>query len=199
MFVRTKINNKKGQALVELALIAPLIVFFLFTIMWFGRLMLTWQQLVGAARYGTDLIAYTPYNEAEIKADIINYLCNPNNIGRTLDPDALGGDNIKIKISRFSTIDFTILDFGDKDEASFDSFIKSFNPMHYLDMVKTTFDFFIESVSPDMSCVEISYKYKVPPILLAVPGNILPESFTIKVKSEVLAGTGSPGENKRQA
>ena len=194
MFVLKKINNKKGQALVEAALIAPLIVFFLFTIMWFGRMMLTWQQLVGAARYGTDLIAYTPYNEAEIKEDIINYLCSGKNIGRTLSSTTVSID--ELRISRFPTIDYTVLDFGGIDKASFDSFIRSFNPMNYLDMVETTFKFFKESVSPNMSVVKISYKYKVPPILSAVSGNRL-EYITIRAKSEVLAGTGSPGENKR--
>ena len=95
MFARKMINGKKGQALIEAALTAPLIIFFLFTIIWFGRVVLTWQQLVGAARYGTDLIAYTPYSEEEISRDIRNYLCHGNNIGRTLDRST---DTLKIEV-----------------------------------------------------------------------------------------------------
>lgn len=188
MFINKKLGNKKGQALVEAALTAPLIVFFLFTIIWFGRIMLTWQQLVGAARYGTDLIAYTPYNEEEIKDDIINYLCSRQNIGRTLDSDEVAR-GIRIEISRIDTINFTLFDFGD---------LNSFNPMHVLDMIEVTAEMFKESVVPEMSKVVISYRYKVPSILRAVSGNRLEEYITIRARSEVLAGTGSPGENKRR-
>jgi hypothetical protein len=188
MFVRKKNNNKKGQALAEAALIAHLIVFFLFTVIWFGRIMLTWQQLVSAARYGTDLIAYTPFTKEEIKEDIMNYLCHEKNIGRTLDPAAVNIDINKLRISRFPAINFTLFDFGD---------IQSFNPMRILDGIEATAKLFKDSGFPAMSCVEISYEYKVPPILRAVSGNRLDKSITIKVRSDVLAGTGSPGENKR--
>ncbi|MCL2334642.1 MAG: pilus assembly protein [Endomicrobia bacterium] len=186
MFVVKKINNKKGQALVEAALTAPLIVFFLFTIIWFGRIMLTWQQLVSAARYGTDLIAYTPYNEEEIRADVMNYLCSDKTIGRTLSSSTVSID--ELHISRFDTIDFTLFDFGD---------MNSFNPMEILKKAEVTAKFFKDSVVPDKSFIKISYKYRVPPILRSVSGNTLGEYFEIRVKSEILAGTGSPGENRR--
>ncbi|MDR2426258.1 MAG: pilus assembly protein [Endomicrobium sp.] len=171
-------KKNKGQALVEAALTAPLIVFFLFTIVWFGQIMLTWQQLVSAARYGTDLIAYTPYSKEEIKKDIVNYLCHGNNIGRILsrDPDDL---DVKVEINDLERpIDFTL---------SIDN-IGAFNPINILEMVMDS-----NPIVPAMSYVEIKYRHKIPFIL-----RFYREEIYIKTRLEVLADSGAPKSNRRR-
>ncbi|MDR1196268.1 MAG: pilus assembly protein [Endomicrobium sp.] len=169
-------KRNRGQALVEAALTAPLIIFFLFTIIWFGRIMLTWQQIVSAARYGTDLIAYTPYSKEEIKRDIVNYLCHGNNIGRILSRDHL---DVKVEINDLNRpIDFSL---------SLDN-IGAFNPANIYDMIKNS-----NPIEPTMSYVEIKYKYKVPPIL-----KFYREEIYIKTRLEVLSDSGSVGRNRRR-
>jgi hypothetical protein len=140
--------------------------------------MLTWQQITGAARYGTDLIAYTPYSERFIKKDIRHYLCHGNNIGRTLDsnPEIL---DINVKIHDAPRSDFSL---SVKN-------ISNFNP---LDMIQS-----VKGLSPagvEKSSVEIKYKYKIPR-LLRIAGR---EYLTIKSKSEVLSGDASAGYKKRR-
>ncbi|MDR0819943.1 MAG: pilus assembly protein [Endomicrobium sp.] len=54
MFYFKCFKQSRGQALVEAALIVPPIILFLFTVIWFACVMLTWQQISTAARYGTD-------------------------------------------------------------------------------------------------------------------------------------------------
>lgn len=178
MFARKMVNGKKGQALIEAALTAPLIIFFLFTIIWFGRVVLTWQQLVGAARYGTDLIAYTPYSEEEISRDIRNYLCHGNNIGRTLDRST---DTLKIEVH---AADFPSIDY---------SAVNILNPMRIINNFHAVFELFKSSLSPELSYVEISYKFKTPPVF-----RLYKEYITIKAKSEVLTGSGVPVEEKER-
>jgi Flp pilus assembly protein TadG len=171
-------KKSKGQALVEAALAAPLIVFFLFTIIWFARVMLTWQQLESAARYGTDMIAYTPFSENRIKSDIQNYLCNRSNIGRTLDADNLG---IEIVLNDYPRIGILL---------SFEDSAGGISGM--LDSIKS----YAEGILPfaKKSYVEVSYSYRTPPLLRLVSENI-----TIKARSEVLSGTGSAGSKIRES
>jgi len=174
MFSKHNRKNIKGQALVEAALITPLIVFFLFTLVWFARIMLTWQQIIGAARYGTDLIAYTNFSKSSIENYVISYLCDKNNIGRTLDPDKL---TVEAKIQNQPKIDFSI---------SFSSLL-NFNPQNIIDT--------LIAVSPaaPMSSVTVTYKYRTPLVLRAAGR----EYIEIKAVSEVLNGSGSAGEKKR--
>lgn len=169
-----RFKQPRGQALVEAALIAPLIIFFLFTIIWFVRIMLTWQQISTAARYGTDLIAYTPFSKKYIEDDIKNYLCNTNIIGRTLDPEKL---DIKIEINDYEPFDV---------EHVFN--IANFNPKNFFNTLKGL------TVFGEKSVVEITYSYKIPEVLKITDR----ESIKIKARSEVLSGTGSKGAPKRQ-
>jgi hypothetical protein len=166
-----------GQALVEAALIAPLIVFFLFTIIWFASVLLTWQQLAGAARYGTDLLAYTPLSQSAIKRDIINYLCNKKTVGRILDSSKI---DIDIEAKDAAPIDFTL---------SFENILSS----ELFSKIET-----IRYILPiaDKSYVEIKYKYKVPHLLRLASGR---QEFWLKVRSEVLTGDGSAGYKKRSS
>src|SRR3989339_755044 len=93
-------NNQRGQALIENALLIPIIVIIITMIFWFARILLTRQQLLMAARYGTDMIYYTHMDEAQIRGEIRDYLCGESNLGRKLDPDKLTDDRIRIKIYR---------------------------------------------------------------------------------------------------
>ncbi|MDR0800839.1 MAG: pilus assembly protein [Endomicrobium sp.] len=168
-----RFKQSRGQALVEAALIAPLIIFFLFAVIWFVRVMLTWQQISTAARYGTDLIAYTPFSKKYIEDDIKNYLCNTNITGRALDPEKL---DIKIEIN----------DYEPFDEGIFD--VANFNPKNFFNMLKGL------TVLAEKSIVEITYSYKIPEVLKITDR----ENIEIKARSEVLSGTGSKGAPKRQ-
>lgn len=164
--------------MVEAALIAPLIIFFLFTVVWFARVMLTWQQITGAARYGTDLIAYTSYSKKFIEKDIRHYLCHGNNIGRTLDSDPKIL-RIKVEARDAKKSDFSL---GIKN-------IADFNPLNIVQNIKN-----LSPIGPDKSYVEIEYDYKIPKIM-RITGN---EYLTIRAKSEVLSGDASAGYKKRR-
>ena len=159
--------NSRGQALVEAAFTAPLILLFLFTVIWFARVALTWQQITGAARLGTDLIAYTTFDKTNIENNIVNYLCHSSNIGRILDKEKL---DVKIEINDINKMDFS-LDVG-----------------NILNLPDTLFAS-VETLKPiyvKKSSVEITYKYKIP-TLLRIAGK---ENIELKAKSEVLSGTG---------
>jgi len=177
MFYFKRFGNSKGQALVEAALTAPLIVFFLFMIIWFARIMLTWQQITGAARYGTDMIAYTSFSKEDIGKYITNYLCDKGNIGRTLD-SSTATLHIDVNIHDQPPHDYSL---------SLIKNIKNFNPVGLADTVK--------NILPVVqnSSVTITYTYKTPPVMHIVG---IPE-LNIKAYSEVLSGTGSAGQKKR--
>lgn len=173
-----KFKNSKGQALIEAALIAPLIVFFLFTIIWFGQIMLTWQQLVTAARYGTDLLAYTPFSKEYIEQDIKNYLCHRDTIGRILDENKL---TVKVKPKDYY---IPSISFG------------SLNVFNIAETLKN-FSFDTDSIKALLNAeseVEIEYYYKLPKVM-----NIIGrDHIKIKAKSSVLTGMGSAGSQKRE-
>ncbi|MDR3049256.1 MAG: pilus assembly protein [Elusimicrobiota bacterium] len=169
--------NKKGQAMVEAALTAPIIAFFLFTIIWFGEVFLSWQQIVTAARYGTDLIGNTPFSKEYIEKDIQDYLCNENNIGRILDPERL---KITIEIKDFPKLDYTVsLSEINKLFQSITNSVQSMSAIF---------------TGNNNSFVEITYKYKYPSIL-KLAGK---DTFELRARSEILSGTGSAGAKERE-
>jgi hypothetical protein len=157
----------KGQALVEAVLITPLIVVFLFSIVWFASLMLTWQQIVTATKYGVDLIAYTDFEKKYIENDIKDYLCNTKTLGRILDLNRL---NVVVQINEYKPID---MDFTKSNIASFGS-------LNVFDCIK--------GLVPKKSFVEITYLYKAPKILKVIGR----ENIKINSKLEILSGAGSP-------
>lgn len=179
MFIFKCFGKSKGQSLVEAALTAPLIVFFLFTIIWFAGVMLTWQQITGAARYGTDMIAYTDFSKNSIENNIRNYLCHRNTIGRTLNPDRNILD-INVNINDQKPMDYTL---SIKN-------IQSFNPLNFLEQIQGIAPGFIA----EKSSVIITYKYKLPRILRTTGREFL----EIKARSEVLSGFGGAGQRKRR-
>lgn len=156
------LNNKKGQAFTEAVFIFPVIVVLIFSVVWFGRVLLTWQQLVSATRYGTDMIANTNLSRDDIEKDIKNYLTNKMIEGRRLDVDKI--KDITIDIKDYNGIDYNITDLS-----NISNFVQGL---------------FIPS--NDLSTVSISYSYDLPKIMNIVGM----EEFVIKTKLSVLAGSG---------
>ncbi|MDR3195284.1 MAG: pilus assembly protein [Endomicrobium sp.] len=173
------IKQSRGQALVEAALVAPLIILFLFAILWFARIMLTWQQISTAARYGADLLVYTHFSVKYIEGDMKDYLCAANTIGRTIDPKKL---TIRIEANDYKPIKY---DFDITNSSSF----AILNPANLFDALKA----FAPGLSKK-SFVEITYAYNIPNILKIIGT----DSIKITARASVLSGTGSVGALQRQ-
>ncbi len=159
--------NKKGQALTELALIAPVLILLVISVVWFARVILTWQQLVSAARYGTDMIADTRLSEREIKKDILNYLTHHWIEGRRLDKNKIKQINIDIK---------------DYPQITFNAFELAKAAIDVDDIVKG-----IVAPASQASSVSINYEYDIPGFLASFAYD---KKINLKVKSSVLSGTG---------
>lgn len=85
--------KKNGQAIIETVLFLPLFIIILLAITWYSRIFITRQQLLLAARYGTDLIVHANFTEQDIRTEIMNFLTDKNIKGRKLE-----SDKVKIKI-----------------------------------------------------------------------------------------------------
>jgi uncharacterized membrane protein len=156
------LRNKKGQAFTEAVFLFPIIIVLIFSVVWFARVLLTWQQLISATRYGTDMIANTNLSSEDIKKDIKNYLTNKMIEGRRLDTDKIKEINVDIK---------------------------DYQPISYnLTDLSKIFDFVQGLFVPtnELSTVSISYSYELPKIMNVVGM----EEFTITTKLSVLAGSG---------
>jgi len=166
---RNIINNLyrvSGQALVESILIIPVIVVTIVIIFWFARLLLTKQQLVMAARYGTDLIVYSNMSENDIKKEIREYLCGKDVKGRSLDPRKLLDSNIKVNISRYEKI--TVID-----------------AYKLIDFNTSSVSISYQFDTPMIFYSWINY----------IGGRGMQNKLVISARSEVLAGTGSKAES----
>ncbi|MFH1367821.1 MAG: TadE family protein [Elusimicrobiota bacterium] len=163
----------------EIVLVIPLFILIISFTLWFARVLITKQQLVTAARYGTDMILYTTLNEKQIKKEIRNYLSDTNIEGRKLDPAGLPDENIAVKIEGFVLPDFSspydLLDPGKLGRLLDAGNLLAFPERH-------------------TSWVEIHYEFRTPRVVSNFSryfsGGFLPESITISGRSEVLAGTG---------
>ena len=181
-----RFSDNKAQALLETLLIIPVLMILLVGLFWFSRVLITKQQLLMAARYGTDLILHTNLSEQQIRKEIRNYLSDRNVEGRKLDPDKLGDENIVIKINGF-------------DLPEFDGFEDVINPvkmgqllMSYTRLLKMPI-----SYSSELSYVEVFYNFSVPKIFSPVIG--FEKTIILSGRSEVLAGTGCAGQNHKKA
>ena len=155
-------TNKKGQAFTEAVFIFPIIVVLIFSVVWFARVLLTWQQLISATRYGTDMIVNTSLSSDDIKKDIKNYLTNKMIEGRRLDTDKIKEINVDIK--EYQPVSYNLTDLS-----KISNFVQGL-------FVPTN----------ELSTVSISYSYELPKIMNVVGM----EEFTIKTKLSVLAGSG---------
>jgi hypothetical protein len=162
--------NNKGQAFTEAVFILPIVFIMIVAVFWFGKICLTWQQLVSAARYGTDMIANTPLNQKEIKKDIENYLTHHFIKGRLLDKKQL--KEIIVEINDAPVTKFDISDF-------FNIFSDTGN------LLKSVTNF---SIKP--STVRIVYSYPLPKIF-QLSGK---ENFDLIVEEKVLSGSGCPNK-----
>lgn len=162
------VNRTSGQALVESIFLIPLIGLIVISIAWFSRVLITRQQLVLAARYGTDLIANTSLNESQIRREIRNFLSHHMLKSRKLDARKLPDENIVVTIKDFPPVDISLL-----------SVIK--NPGRLGQMIAQMADPLSAT-----SSVEIRYAYAVPPFVRAVARR----SLYVSARSEVLSGSG---------
>ena len=162
------IFNNHGQALVENILIVPLIVVIIVMIFWFARLLLTKQQLIMAARYGTDLIAYSTMDEDGVRREVKDYLCGEDAEGRRLDPSKLSDKNIKVNIERCEKVTVTNV----------------FKPMSF---TPSTVEIYYDFETPKLFSAWSGY----------IGGDGLAAKLRISARSEVLAGTGCEGDNYR--
>ena len=162
--------NNKGQAFTEAVFILPIICVMIICVFWFGKVCLTWQQLVSAARYGTDMVANTPLNQKEIKKDIENYLTHHFIKGRLLDKSKLKEITVEINdapVTKFDITDFTNI---------------------FSDAVNLANNVAAISVKP--SVVRITYSYDMPKIF-QIAGN---KTFDLTVESRILSGSGCPNK-----
>ena len=159
----------KGQALVENILLLPMLCVMLSMILWFSRLLITRQQLLTAARYGTDMMVYTytpSWNANNMRQEIKNYLSDPNIAGRRLNPAKLGDDRIRVNIYRYP---------------------------------KTNSGNAAMPVDFTTSSVEIYYNFRLPIILSNISkffSGGASKGLNISARSEILVGTGSKAPNQ---
>lgn len=154
--------NTKGQAFTEGIFIFPVIIVLVFSVVWFAHLLLTWQQLISATRYGTDMIANTSLKKEDIKKDIENYLTHRMIVGRRLD------------ISKIKEININIVDYAVTDI--------NFLDVNFLFNVARSLFF----PSTELSSVSIVYSYDLPQIMHLVGM----KEIDIKTKLFVLTGSG---------
>lgn len=160
-------SRSKGQALVENILLLPILCIMISMIVWFSRLVITRQQILTAARYGTDMIVYTKMDESEIRQEIKNYLTDQNIEGRRLNPAKLPDDKIKIDIYRYPKT----------------TVINASAPVNF---TTSSVEIYYEFGVPTIFKAWSSY--------ISNAGE-LPEKIYMSGRSEVLAGTGCKGDN----
>ena len=159
--------NNSGQALVENVLVIPIIVVIIVMLFWFAEIMLTKQQLVMAARYGTDLMAYSNLSKEQIRNEIRDYLCGSHVEGRRLNPAKLKVEDIDVKRQALDPLGG--IKYGG------DGFDK------YSSHVQLYYEF-------DAPPLFYSFaKY--------FGGSNMARKLRIGARSEVLAGTGCQGDN----
>ncbi|MFA7074071.1 MAG: TadE/TadG family type IV pilus assembly protein [Endomicrobiaceae bacterium] len=159
-------KNRKGNAFVEAVFILPLMAVMIVSVIWFARVLLTWQQLVSAARYGTDLIANTSVSAEDIKKDIENYLTHRMIDGRRLDINSI--KEIKVEIKDYPEVNIDVKNFS-----------KIFNDINGL--LKG-----LLLPESDVSGVMITYTYNLP-LIMRFTGL---KELNISAKSSVLSGSG---------
>jgi Flp pilus assembly protein TadG len=125
---RNLIGNRKGAAMVELAIILPILLIVLFAIIEFGLILYDKALITNASREGArqgivfrwDVIAnvYDPFTEAEIQGVVNTYLNNgnlliPNATPTTTAPDGIctgAGVQIRVRVA-YNYIFFVLPNF----------------------------------------------------------------------------------------
>jgi Flp pilus assembly protein TadG len=105
MKVFRKITSRKGQALIEFALVAPLLILLVMGIFEFGRLWMTMNVLTGAAREGVRVAAITAPDVDLVKNTVQNYLTSSNITAGSISvsgPDAASEVTVTVQITYHS-------------------------------------------------------------------------------------------------
>lgn len=104
-----KIKSSDGQALVEFALILPIIILILFGIIEFGRVFSAQLLVTNGARDGARVAAVgKPYSDVEMTAKTGAAYLEPAKLTVTIDPpneaDRVRGNNVTVDVSYPVTI-----------------------------------------------------------------------------------------------
>lgn len=102
--VRRWLPDRRGTAVVEFALIAPLFLLLLFGIFEFGRLVMVQQLITNAAREGARMAVIDGANDANIQTDIQTRLAGSHvpSATCTVYPkivDTVNGDRKRVTVS----------------------------------------------------------------------------------------------------
>jgi Flp pilus assembly protein TadG len=69
-----RLRNQRGAALIETAIIIPLVMLVSVAIFEFGRAYQTWQVLTNAAREGARVAVLEAYTDAQVTTTVRNYM-----------------------------------------------------------------------------------------------------------------------------
>jgi len=160
-------RSQRGQALIETVILFPVIIALLCFIVETSRYVLTRQQLLSAARYGTDLILHQNFDEEQVKEELINYLTAKGIEGRKLQKEKL---EFNIEINRFPDIN---------------TFSAEGNP---LNLARILMSPFAEDYMKYNAFVEIKYEIEPLKIIAKILGE---DKIEITARSEILKGAGA--------
>lgn len=163
-------SRTKGQALVEIILLLPLLIIIMSMITWYTRVLMTKQMLLTAARYGTDMMYYT--RKDEFDADKVKHWIKAYLSAGGIEGRRLVESKIKIKVT-------------DK------------RPDEVVTPANALFPINPFNLHNEASVVEVAYELSMPTIFTAFSSYIpnageLPNTITVAARSAVLAGTMSP-------
>ena len=100
------IIQKEGQAVVEFALIVPILVVILFGIFEFGRLWMTMNILTGAAREGVRVAAVTAPDAGLVQNAVQNIMLAANITGATI---TISGPNAATEVTVTVQMNYTVV------------------------------------------------------------------------------------------
>ncbi len=100
------IIQKEGQAVVEFALIMPILVVILFGIFEFGRLWMTMNILTGAAREGVRVAAVTAPDAGLVQNAVQNIMQAANIMGTTI---TISGPNAATEVTVTVQMNYTVV------------------------------------------------------------------------------------------
>ena len=100
------IIQKEGQALVEFALVVPMLVVILFGIFEFGRLWMTMNILTGAAREGVRVAAVTAPDAGLVQNAVENIMLAANIAGATI---TISGPNAATEVTVTVQMNYTVV------------------------------------------------------------------------------------------
>ncbi len=100
------IIQKEGQAVVEFALIVPMLIVILFGIFEFGRLWMTMNILTGAAREGVRVAAVTAPDAGLVQNAVQNIMLAANITGATI---TISGPNAATEVTVTVQMNYTVV------------------------------------------------------------------------------------------